>query len=179
MSTITTRAAKGSPLSFNELDANLNNLNTDKYQSGDSPSFNVITSTGGQIVFPATQNPSAGANTLDDYKESTWTPVVTPASGSLTAYSAAGRYTKIGNCYLFTMIVNITTVGTAGGSATITHPFGTILQNCSIAGSESAITGVAFSAFVRSGVITVLSQTGGTPFTGSGQVWEFSGLVFV
>jgi hypothetical protein len=39
MSTIVTRAGKGSPLTNNELDANFVNLNTDKYQSGDSVSF--------------------------------------------------------------------------------------------------------------------------------------------
>jgi hypothetical protein len=39
MSTIVTRAGKGSPLTNNELDANFVNLNTDKYQSGDSASF--------------------------------------------------------------------------------------------------------------------------------------------
>lgn len=30
----------------------------------------------GQIVFPATQNASSNANTLDDYEEGTWTPTV-------------------------------------------------------------------------------------------------------
>ena len=30
----------------------------------------------GQILFPATQNASSGANTLDDYEEGTWTPVI-------------------------------------------------------------------------------------------------------
>lgn len=39
MSTIVTRAGKGSPLTNNELDANFTNLNSDKYQSGDSASF--------------------------------------------------------------------------------------------------------------------------------------------
>jgi hypothetical protein len=39
MSTIVTRAGKGSPLTNNEVDTNFTNLNSDKYQSGDSPSF--------------------------------------------------------------------------------------------------------------------------------------------
>lgn len=39
MSTIVTRAGKGSPLTNNELDANFTNLNSDKYQSGDSATF--------------------------------------------------------------------------------------------------------------------------------------------
>ena len=36
MSTIVTRAGKGSPLTNTEVDANFTNLNADKYQSGDS-----------------------------------------------------------------------------------------------------------------------------------------------
>jgi hypothetical protein len=43
MSTIVTRAGKGSPLTNNEVDANFTNLNSDKYQSGDSPSFAQVT----------------------------------------------------------------------------------------------------------------------------------------
>ncbi|MFZ9066251.1 MAG: beta strand repeat-containing protein [bacterium] len=39
MSTIVTRAGKGSPLTNTEVDTNFTNLNTDKYQSGDSPTF--------------------------------------------------------------------------------------------------------------------------------------------
>lgn len=46
MTTIVTRAGKGLPLTHNEVDANFNNLNTDKYQAGDSPSFGNITVTG-------------------------------------------------------------------------------------------------------------------------------------
>jgi hypothetical protein len=49
----------------------------------------------GQIKFPATQNASADANTLDDYEEGTWTP--TDASGAaLSLTSVAGFYEKIG-----------------------------------------------------------------------------------
>ena len=43
MSTIVTRAGKGSPLTNTEMDSNLTNLNTDKYQSGDSPTFTSVT----------------------------------------------------------------------------------------------------------------------------------------
>lgn len=46
MSTIVTRAGKGAPLTHSEVDANFNNLNTDKYQAGDSPSFGNISVTG-------------------------------------------------------------------------------------------------------------------------------------
>jgi hypothetical protein len=39
MSTIVTRAGKGSALTHTEMDANVTNLNNDKYQSGASPTF--------------------------------------------------------------------------------------------------------------------------------------------
>lgn len=46
MSTITLRSTKGSPLTNNEVDSNFTNLNTDKYESGNSVSVADITSTG-------------------------------------------------------------------------------------------------------------------------------------
>ena len=57
--------------------------------TGTTPTLNGIT-------FPATQVPSADANTLDDYEEGTWTPVF--AAGGITGTSLAytGTYTKIG-----------------------------------------------------------------------------------
>jgi hypothetical protein len=64
----------------------------------------TITLSDGQLVFPATQNASAGANTLDDYEEGTWTPTMVDLSSSdeSQAYSTqTGRYTKVGNrCYI-------------------------------------------------------------------------------
>ena len=46
MTTLTTRAGKGAPLTHDEVDANFNNLNTDKYEAGDNPSFGSVTVTG-------------------------------------------------------------------------------------------------------------------------------------
>lgn len=46
MSTIVTRTGKGSPLTTAEMDANLNNLNNDKYQAGDNASFGTLSTTG-------------------------------------------------------------------------------------------------------------------------------------
>ena len=53
----------------------------------------------GPIAFSATQITSSDANTLDDYEEGTWTPVLTfatPGDLSVTYSSQAGYYTKIG-----------------------------------------------------------------------------------
>lgn len=64
-----------------------------------SPTFTALTLTNGQIVFPAVQVPSANANTLDDYEEGTWTPVLTfltPGDLSVAYSVQAGKYTKVG-----------------------------------------------------------------------------------
>ena len=61
---------------------------------------NATPSTSGAgITFPATQSASSDANTLDDYEEGTWTPVLdrNSSSPSVTYISQAGKYTKIGN----------------------------------------------------------------------------------
>ena len=84
----------------------------------------TINLTGGQITFPATQSASSNANTLDDYEEGTWSPTVTSSSGSITTYTASGTYTKIGRVVYQTATIDITTVGTASGTMTITtNPF--------------------------------------------------------
>jgi len=49
----------------------------------------------GQIKFPASQNASANANTLDDYEEGPWTPSDGSGAG-LTLSSTSAAYVKIG-----------------------------------------------------------------------------------
>jgi hypothetical protein len=100
------------------------------------------------ITFPATQSDSSDANTLDDYEEGTWTPVVTSQTGSLTAYTSSGRYTKIGNTVYVSALFAITTAGTAGSYANISgYPF-TSRANQTFNGStrESASTGNLYNA---------------------------------
>ncbi len=77
----------------------------------------LITITAGQIKFPATQNASANANTLDDYEEGTFTPVVRDAAAGnvATAAVAVGFYTKIGNAVRFNLY--LTDINTAGLTA--------------------------------------------------------------
>lgn len=50
MSTIVTRAGKGSPLTNAELDANFVNLNADKYQSGDAAVFTTVSASTSAVV---------------------------------------------------------------------------------------------------------------------------------
>lgn len=70
-----------------------------------------VSSFGGQVAFPATQNASADANTLDDYEEGTWTPAFS-ATGCTFSYSAqVGSYTKIGNRVTIDFSITLNTSG--------------------------------------------------------------------
>ena len=72
----------------------------------------------GQIKFPASQNASSDVNTLDDYEEGTWTPVIggsTSESGQ--SYSIQiGAYVKIGKLVYYSYRVVLATAGTITGS---------------------------------------------------------------
>jgi hypothetical protein len=65
------------------------------------------TASGVGITFPAAQSASTDANTLDDYEEGTWTPIIVGVTtAGVGTYSArVARYTKVGNmvtchCYM-------------------------------------------------------------------------------
>ncbi len=51
-----------------------------------------LTITGGQIGFPASQASSGDPNTLDDYEEGTWTPVLTDLTNNASAYTIQAGY---------------------------------------------------------------------------------------
>jgi hypothetical protein len=58
------------------------------------------------ITFPATQVPSADANTLDDYEEGTWTPVDGSGAGLSFTQSGTARYTKVGRIVFVSLYIN-------------------------------------------------------------------------
>lgn len=64
------------------------------------------------VSFPATQAASADANTLDDYEEGTWTPVLYGSStaGTYTYSVQSGVYTKIGRMVHITGRITVTGV---------------------------------------------------------------------
>jgi hypothetical protein len=105
---------------------------------------------GGQIAFPAVQNPSAGANTLDDYEEGTFTPFDASGAG-LVFVSATGYYTKIGN----RVYVDVTVLypATANGAA------------CFIGGLPftAAIDGVIAPRYIMQGFPYTINVAIGTP----------------
>ena len=76
------------------------------------------------ITFPATQSASSDANTLDDYEEGTWTPLLNylwTISGTVTA---TGTYTKTGRQVFVTWKI----VTSGGGSVAMNAA--AQMQNC-------------------------------------------------
>jgi len=75
------------------------------------------------IGFPAAQNNSADANTLDDYEEGTFTPTLNAATTDFgaVAYAAvrSGLYTKIGRAVEFEITMKTTAVTTTGAAGQV------------------------------------------------------------
>lgn len=72
----------------------------------------------GQIVFPGTQNASSNANTLDDYEEGTWTPIIgggTSQTGQSYTHQY-GRYVKVGKLVTAHFDVLLSNKGTITGA---------------------------------------------------------------
>jgi hypothetical protein len=90
---------------------------------GDTAS--VLNLNGGKINFPNTQQASSDANTLDDYEEGTWTPVitfVTPGDLAVTYSTQIGTYVKIGKMVHAQLVIttSVFTHTTAAGEFRIT-----------------------------------------------------------
>jgi hypothetical protein len=70
---------------------------------------------------------AATANTLDDYEEGTWTPVLTDLTNNATMHSLnAGVYTKIGRVVHCTANVRTTSLGSVSGNLYLSgFPFST------------------------------------------------------
>lgn len=79
----------------------------------------LLTLNGGQIKFPATQVPSTDANTLDDYEEGTWTPVLRFGTGTtgITYTNQQGTYIKVGRRVTLQARVTLSAKGSSTGTA--------------------------------------------------------------
>jgi hypothetical protein len=112
-----------SNLSFQVAGANVAYMNSTGLQmTGGTLSLagTTIIPAVGQIKFPATQNASSDANTLDDYEEGTWTPTLGGSSGDPTGITYDGQYgyyVKIGKQVYVSCVVGWTTY--TGGSNSI------------------------------------------------------------
>jgi len=86
---------------------------------------------GAGITFPATQSASSDANTLDDYEEGTWSPVLSDGTNNATMNAeTSGIYVKIGRTVYITATVYTTSLGSVTGNIYVNGlPFTTANQN--------------------------------------------------
>ncbi len=126
------------------------------YAAGTASNFfgglvDISGASAGQIKFPATQNASADANTLDDYEEGTFTPAVAfgGASTGVTYSTQSGVYTKVGRVVHFCVSIALTSNGSSTGSATVTGlPF-TCTASISFVASFRAASGFSAGSLDR------------------------------
>ena len=133
----------------------------------------TINLTGGQITFPATQSASSDANTLDDYEEGTWTPVITPGAGSLTSYTSGGKYIKIGQAVYLSFYFAITTVGTASGAVNLAGvPFAPIGTSANTQQAIPIVREASQTGVIYAGYLLPNNTTGSiTSLTNGAVVW--------
>ncbi len=101
-------------------------LTGDETIAGAKTLSNLLILTVGQIKFPAAQNASADANTLDDYEEGTWTPEINFGSGNtgITYSTQYGNYIKIGKLVVVWAVIVLTNKGSSTGVAQLVNlPF--------------------------------------------------------
>ena len=80
----------------------------------------VVTLSAGQLKFPASQNASTNANTLDDYEEGTFTP-----TANVITYDAGttARYVKIGRMVHVQAFLDFPATGDTGQAKITNMPF--------------------------------------------------------
>jgi hypothetical protein len=121
---------------------------------------------GAGITFPATQSASSNANTLDDYEEGTWTPVIRGSSsaGTGTYTTQQGTYTKIGNSVRFQAYI-VWTAHTGSGQLEVTgYPFTSTAETTPISlsfyGGPTFVSGNFIQAYVNpSNTVSGTAQT--------------------
>jgi hypothetical protein len=120
---------------------------------------------GSGVTFPAAQSASTNANTLDDYEEGTWTPVLegatTPGSGTYTVQF--GSYTKIGR-YVFFEINLACSTHTRNGLDNVRVTLPITVVSGSNGGAGSGFTGDIDLAAGTTAV--ALQASGGTSLLG-------------
>jgi hypothetical protein len=128
----------------------------------DTP-FQLVRATGamnlnsGQLKFPATQNASSDANTLDDYEEGTWTPDVrfNSSATGVTYGGRSGTYTKIGRVVICNFNFTLTNNGTGVGKCDVYGlpftPSAEYYAGCNYAANLASMGGIPFGNFHTSG----------------------------
>lgn len=122
---------------------------------------NIVMASGNGIDFSATANgPSPSSELFSDYEEGTWTPTLTPATGTITtATLGVCNYTKIGRAVTINFIVVINDVGTASGVLTISAPFTNGAAIANGTGRENALTGSQLQGSIAASSSDIIIRT--------------------
>jgi hypothetical protein len=112
-----------------------------------------------------------------------WTPVITPATGTITTQTGLGSYARIGlNIYFVAIDITINNAGTAAGSTvfSINLPFTNGFARQYLIGRESAVTGLVYvgEARISQASFVVASYINGTAPIQTGYRYTFTGPLF-
>lgn len=113
-----------------------------------------------------------------------YTPTVTPGSGSITTLGAvSASYVVLGKLMHLKFSVKITTLGSAGGSISITLPSGIAAVGFSVGVTavgtyteayNSAITGVVWTSGAGPTAVILSKHDNTTPFVANGDLFQGS-----
>jgi hypothetical protein len=138
MSTIVTRAGKGSPLTHTEVDSNFTNLNTDKYQSGNNASFGTLSASGAFSANGGTTLGDASGDALTINSSAVSIPNGLNFDSNTLVIDATNNVVGVGNNIAGTMESNngsgTLVVGSGSGSKGMT------IFSGSTSGSEARLT---------------------------------------
>lgn len=136
----------------------------------------------GQIKFPATQNASSNANTLDDYEEGTWTPTDDSGAGLAGSWSVqSATYTKVGRVVHFQLRLTYPATGNTSAASIGGLPFTPGAQDYAV--SVYPNTGTAIAGFLpaSSTALSFQNLVGGAAITNanlSGATLRITGTYF-
>jgi hypothetical protein len=118
------------------------------------------------VTFPATQVTSADANTLDDYEEGTFTPVIvgTTTAGTGTYTAQVGNYTKIGRLVSYQIYFQLTNHTGTGSMFISGLPFAVSSISSNLAYSPPA-TWINNLALTANNTLMAYPDPGGTTIT--------------
>ena len=174
MSTIVTRAGKGSALSYTEVDNNFTNLNTDKYQSGGAlgtPASATLTNATGLPIATGVSGLGTGVATfLGTPSSANLATAVTDETGSGSL--VFGTSPTVNNPTITNYVESVVAIGTVSSSHTLALTNGTV-QTATLTAS-TACTFTMPTATAGKSFILLLKQAAST---GNGTA-TFTGVKF-